>query len=32
MTQADDARKKAEDQAYAEWERRRAEIMRENGR
>ena len=30
MTKSDDARKKAEDQAYAEWERRRAEIMREN--
>ena len=30
MTKSDDARKQTEAQAYAEWERRRAEIMREN--
>ena len=30
MTKSDDARKKSVDQKYAEWERRRAEIMREN--
>lgn len=30
VTQSDDARKKSEAQADAEWERRRAEIMRDN--